>query len=95
MLSHRKFWLFPAIVCLVASSSGCSTPAQPLLTRLKEEPSTFCKVVCPEQQPLPPNPVAAIRQLQDWGTDCRWRQIECLSWVKQQSLAAPTPGTGR
>lgn len=86
----------PALsAALLLASTACSTPAvMPSLPPI-ETPPARCSVLCPEIPRIDPDPMETIKALQDWGSDCRLRQIECAVWIKRKDNRNDAPAATR
>lgn len=71
-------------------SSACSNLAGPQsLPPIESKPSALCLVLCPQMPPTDPDPLQTVKDLQDWGSDCRSRQRECRDWASSRNGSGP------
>lgn len=67
---------------LLMLNSACSnTAALPSSTPIVPPAPTRCLILCPEPPPTHRDPNQSVKDLQDWGSDCRQRQMECRRWA--------------
>jgi hypothetical protein len=65
-------------------SACASNPAAPLIPPMIPPPPARCLVLCPPMPQTAPDPLTTAQDLQDWGSDCRERQRQCLDWAKDR-----------
>lgn len=70
-------------------SAACSNLAALPTPPLESPPPARCLVLCPEMPATDPDPLQAVTDLQDWGSDCRVRQRECRDWAAARKGNGP------
>ena len=71
-----------AVIAGLLTSACASTPAAPPTPPLTTPPPAYCTTPCPPMPPTPERPYDTARQLQDWGADCRARQLTCIRAIQ-------------
>lgn len=78
----RRLRLIGLSAALLTLNTAClSTAAKPSSPPIAPPAPTRCLILCPEPPPTARDPNQTIKDLQDWGSDCRLRQMECRRWA--------------
>ncbi|MBT0961661.1 hypothetical protein [Denitromonas iodatirespirans] len=78
----RPLHLRALSAALLMANTACSiNAAAPSSIPIAPPAPTRCLILCPEPPTIDRDPIQTIKDLQDWGSDCRLRQMECRRWA--------------